>query len=217
MPLINPGSKAPDFTLPDQNGAHRSLSDFAGRSLILYFYPKDDTSGCTAEACAFRDGLPAFNAAKAAIVGVSPDSSASHAKFARKYDLPFTLLADAPGPDGTPGVCDDYGVWQEKSMYGKAYMGVVRTTYLIDAKGVVRRRWDKVSVTGHADEVLAELGGTGAKPAAVVEPKPSKAKTPPKAKPGAKKPSPATKKAARTAKPGGKKKAGTTKKKAKAR
>jgi thioredoxin-dependent peroxiredoxin len=212
MPLINPGSKAPDFTLPDQNGAHRSLSDFAGRSLILYFYPKDDTSGCTAEACAFRDGLPAFNSAKAAIVGVSPDSEASHAKFARKYNLNFTLLADVPGPDGTPGVCDDYGVWHEKSMYGKTYMGVVRTTYLIDAKGVVRRRWDKVSVTGHADEVLAELGGAGAKSAAIVEPKPRKTK----AKSGAK-PAPAKKKAARTAKPGGKKKAGTTGKKTKAR
>jgi peroxiredoxin Q/BCP len=157
MPLIDPGAKAPAFKLPDQTGAMHALKDFAGKPVVLYFYPKDDTSGCTKEACAFRDLLPQFSASKAVLLGVSPDDSKSHAKFAKKFDLPFTLLADVPSEDGVPAVCDAYGVWQEKSMYGRRYMGVARTTYLIDGKGAVVRRWDKVKVDGHAKEVLAAL------------------------------------------------------------
>ncbi len=157
MPLIDPGKKAPAFRLPDQNGTMHALKDYAGSPVVLYFYPKDDTSGCTAEACAFRDLLPKFTKSKAVVLGVSPDDSTRHAKFAAKYNLNFTLLADVPGDDGTPKVCDKYGVWQEKSMYGRTYMGVVRTTYLIDADGRVARRWDKVKVAGHAEEVLAAV------------------------------------------------------------
>ncbi|MCA9296538.1 MAG: peroxiredoxin, partial [Phycisphaerales bacterium] len=128
----------------------------------LYFYPKDDTSGCTKQACAFRDHRPDFDAIDVTVLGVSPDDPSSHERFAHKFDLNFTLLADVPekskdaGPEdkGTPKVCDAYGVWQQKSMYGKTYMGVVRTTYLIDANGKVARRWDKVKVDGHVEEVL---------------------------------------------------------------
>jgi peroxiredoxin Q/BCP len=155
--LINPGAKAPAFSLPDQAGEIHALKDFAGRPLVLYFYPKDDTSGCTKEACAFRDLLPKFSRSKAAVLAVSPDDSKSHAKFAKKFDLPFTLLADVPGDKSVPAVCDAYGVWQEKSMYGRKYMGVARTTYLIDGKGVVVKRWDKVKVDGHAEDVLAAV------------------------------------------------------------
>src|SRR5690606_14152063 len=115
------------------------------------------TSGCTDEACQFRDLFPKFEQSTAVIIGISPDSPASHRKFADKHKLPFTLLADEPGKDGPPKVCDKYGVWQEKSMYGKKYMGVVRTTYLIDADGKVARRWDKVKVPGHAEAVLEEI------------------------------------------------------------
>jgi thioredoxin-dependent peroxiredoxin len=157
MPLIEEGKKAPAFTLPDQDGEKHALKDYAGRPIVLYFYPKDDTSGCTAEACAFRDLLPKFETSEAVIFGVSPDDVDSHAKFAAKYDLNFTLLADVPEKSGTPKVCDTYGVWHEKSMYGRKYMGVARTTYLIDADGKVARRWDSVKVPGHADEVLAAI------------------------------------------------------------
>ena len=121
---------------------------------MLYFYPKDDTSGCTAEACQFRDLLPNFKKINAVVLGVSPDDMHSHAKFANKHDLNFTLLADEYDASDTPIACEAYGVWQEKSMYGNSYMGVVRTTYLIDRKGKVVRRWDKVKVPGHAEEVL---------------------------------------------------------------
>jgi thioredoxin-dependent peroxiredoxin len=157
MPVIEVGKKAPAFTLPDQDGAKHSLKDFASRSVVLYFYPKDDTSGCTKEACAFRDLLPRFKNGKAVILGVSPDDVSSHAKFAAKFDLTFPLLADVPGQDGAPSVCEQYGVWQEKSMYGRKYMGVVRTTYLIDGDGNVARRWDNVKVPGHADDVLRAI------------------------------------------------------------
>jgi peroxiredoxin Q/BCP len=155
MPLINPGQKAPAFSLPDQTGKRHALKDYAGQPVVLYFYPKDDTSGCTKEACAFRDLLPKFSKSKAVVLGLSPDDSKSHAKFAAKFDLPFTLLADEPEDGGAPRVCDSYGVWQEKSMYGRKYMGVARTTYLIDAHGKVARRWDKVKVDGHAEDVLS--------------------------------------------------------------
>jgi peroxiredoxin Q/BCP len=164
MPLIDAGRKAPVFTLPDQDGEKHALKDYLGRPVVIYFYPKDNTSGCTKEACAFRDLMPQFEKLDAAVLGVSPDSSTSHGNFISKHDLNFTLLADVPdektlGELGkpTPTVCAKYGVWQKKSMYGREYMGVVRTTYLIDADGKVAQRWDKVKVPGHADAVLDAL------------------------------------------------------------
>ena len=152
MPLIEPGKKAPAFALRDQSGKAHRLSDFAGRPLILYFYPKDDTPGCTKEACAFQASLPRFKSSKAAVLGISILDQASKAKFAKKYGLAFPLLADADH-----AVAEKYGVWQEKSNYGRKYMGIARTTYLIGADGKVQKRWDKVKVDGHADEVLAAL------------------------------------------------------------
>ncbi len=154
MALIEVGSKAPAFTLRDQRGRLHALGDYAGRTLVLYFYPKDDTTGCTAEACQFRDHQPDFSKIKAAVLGVSPDPEDSHRSFADKHGLNFPLLADLPDADGNPPVCRAYGVWQEKSMYGRKYMGVARTTYLIGADGVVKRRWDSVKVPGHSGEVL---------------------------------------------------------------
>jgi peroxiredoxin Q/BCP len=152
MPLIDPGKKAPSFALKDQEGRTHKLSDYAGQPLVLYFYPKDDTPGCTAEACAFRDNLPRFKKSKAAVLGVSILNEKSKAKFAAKYDVNFPLLAD---PDHE--VAEKYGVWQEKSRYGRKYMGIARTTYLIDAAGKVARRWDNVKVDGHAEAVLAAV------------------------------------------------------------
>ena len=157
MALIDVGRKAPAFTLPDQDGTKHALKDCAGKPVVVYFYPKDDTSGCTLEACQFRDQQPDFAKVKATVFGVSPDSIESHRKFVSKHDLNFTLLADAKDADGDPKVCAKYGVWQEKSMYGRKYMGVVRTTYLIDVTGKVARRWDKVKVPEHAEEVLAAI------------------------------------------------------------
>ncbi len=147
---VEVGDKAPDFTLPGDGGGTVSLKALKGKTVVLYFYPKDDTSGCTAEACAFRDALPDFSKVKAEIVGVSRDPVASHDKFKTKYDLPFPLASDVDGK-----VCQAYGVWVEKSMYGKKYMGIERATFLIDGKGVVRKLWRKVKVPGHAEEVLA--------------------------------------------------------------
>jgi peroxiredoxin Q/BCP len=152
VPLIDEGKKAPAFSLPDQSGKTHSLKDYAGRPVVLYFYPKDDTPGCTSEACSFRDALPDFSKVKATVLGVSVLDSASKAKFATKHALNFPLLADEDH-----AVAEKYGAWQEKSMYGRKYMGVARMTYLIDAAGKVAKRWDKVSVSGHADEVLAAL------------------------------------------------------------
>jgi peroxiredoxin Q/BCP len=149
MPLIDPGKTAPSFVLHDQENHAHKLSDYAGRPVVLYFYPKDDTPGCTAEACAFRDNLPRFKKSAAAVFGVSILDEKSKAKFAAKHDLNFPLLADSDH-----GVAEKYGVWQEKSRYGRKYMGIVRTTYLIGPDGKVARRWDKVSVDGHAEEVL---------------------------------------------------------------
>lgn len=160
MPLIEVGSRAAAFSLTDQNGKLHTLAAYKGRKVVLYFYPKDDTPGCTDQACQFRDGLSDLNGLNAVVLGVSPDDAASHLKFAKKHGLTFPLLADVPPKGGEPAVCEAYGVWQEKSMYGKKYMGVVRTTYLIDEKGVVKQRWDKVSVPGHAAEVLAALEAT---------------------------------------------------------
>ena len=152
MSLIDPGKKAPSFSLKDQDGKTHKLSDYEGRPVVLYFYPKDDTPGCTAEACAFRDNLPKFKPGKAAILGVSILDEASKAKFAEKYDLNFPLLAD---PDHA--VAEKYGAWQERSMYGRKFMGVSRVPYLIGPDGKVVQRWDKVKVEGHADEVLAAV------------------------------------------------------------
>jgi peroxiredoxin Q/BCP len=149
VPLIEEGQKAPAFALPDQNGAVRRLKDYAGQPVVIYFYPKDDTPGCTTEACSFRDALPDFSKVKATVVGVSVLDSASKAKFAKKHALNFPLLADEDH-----AVAEKYGAWQEKSMYGKKYMGVARITYLIDPAGKVARRWDKVSVGTHAGEVM---------------------------------------------------------------
>jgi len=150
--MIDPGKKAPAFSLPDQDGQRHSLADYAGRPVVIYFYPKDDTPGCTKESCAFQDNLPTFKKSKAAVLGVSVLGTASKAKFAAKYGLTFPLLADEDH-----AVMEKYGVWQEKSMYGKKYMGVARTTYLIGADGKVARRWDAVKVDGHAEEVLAAV------------------------------------------------------------
>ena len=148
---VTVGQPAPGFSLPSDDGSV-SLEDFRGRLLVLYFYPKDDTSGCTSEAKAFRDAYPRFVAAGAEILGVSRDGVASHAKFRAKHDLPFRLVSDAEGR-----LCEAYGVWKQKSMYGRTYMGIERTTVLIDGEGMVRRIWSKVKVGGHADEVLTAL------------------------------------------------------------
>lgn len=149
MSLIEPGSQAPAFTLKDQDGATHRLSDYAGQPVVMYFYPKDDTPGCTRESCAFEETLPKFSKHKAVVLGVSILDEASKAKFAAKYDLTFPLLADVDHV-----VAEKYGVWKERSMYGRKFMGVMRTTYLIDAAGKVARRWDTVKVDGHAEEVL---------------------------------------------------------------
>lgn len=150
--MLKPGDPFPDFELQDQNGTTVRKADLLGSRSIVYFYPKDDTSGCTAEACGFRDTLPKFSGAK--IYGVSPDTVKSHAKFVKKYDLNFTLLAD---PDRS--LIEMLGLWVEKSMYGKKYMGVARTTFLLDAEGRVEQVWEKVKPEGHEKEVLAALGG----------------------------------------------------------
>jgi peroxiredoxin Q/BCP len=152
MSLIDPGKKAPAFTLKDQEGRPHSLSDYTGRAVVLYFYPKDDTPGCTTESCAFQSLLPKFKKMKAEVLGMSILDEASKARFAAKHDLTFPLLADA-----NHEVAEKYGVWQEKSNYGKKYMGIARTTYLIGPDGKVQKRWDKVKVDGHADEVLKAI------------------------------------------------------------
>jgi peroxiredoxin Q/BCP len=147
--LIEEGKKAPAFKLKDQNGKTISLNDFNGQNVVLYFYPKDDTSGCTKEACNFRDDLPKFGKLDAVILGVSPDSVESHKKFAAKYKLPFTLLSDEE-----KNVIKKYDVWKEKSMYGRKYMGVERSTFIIDKKGKIRKLFRKVKVDKHNDEVM---------------------------------------------------------------
>ena len=157
MTELTEGDKAPAFSLPVSEQETFTLSDAQGKNLVLYFYPKDDTSGCTKEACQFRDQKPDFKKVKAVVLGVSPDSVDSHRKFVDKHELNFTLLSDPKDADGNPKICGKYGVWQEKSMYGRKYMGVVRTTYLIDAKGKVAQRWDKVKVPDHADAVLEAI------------------------------------------------------------
>jgi peroxiredoxin Q/BCP len=143
------GDKAPDFTMPTDGAGTVSLAGLKGRKVILYFYPKDDTPGCTKEACGFRDALPDFHGSGAVVIGVSKDTVARHDKFKAKYELPFTLAADVDG-----SVTEAYGCWVEKSLYGKKYMGIDRATFLIDGDGVVRGIWHKVKVDGHVDAVL---------------------------------------------------------------
>jgi peroxiredoxin Q/BCP len=152
MPLIEPGKKAPAFSLKDQQGTTHKLSDYAGRPVILFFYPKDDTPGCTKESCAFQESLPKLKPSKAVVLGVSILDEKSKARFAQKYNLTFPLLADVDHE-----VAEKYGVWQEKSLYGRKFMGIARTTYLIGPDGKVQQRWDNVKVDGHADAVLETL------------------------------------------------------------
>jgi peroxiredoxin Q/BCP len=149
MALIDLGKKAPAFNLKDQDGKAHRLAEYAGQPVVLYFYPKDDTPGCTTEACAFRDNLPRFKKSKAVVLGVSILDEASKARFAQKHDLNFPLLADADH-----AVAEKYGVWQKKSLYGRQFMGIARTTYLIGADGKVVQRWDNVKVNNHAAAVL---------------------------------------------------------------
>ena len=150
--MLSEGTLAPDFTLPDQNGEPKSLKDYRGQKVILYFYPKDMTAGCTKQACGFADLYPQFLEKGAAVLGVSKDSVASHKKFEEKYGLPFTLLSD---PELK--VIQAYGVWQEKVNYGKVSMGVVRTTYLIDENGVIVKAMGKVKAAENPAQMLAEL------------------------------------------------------------
>ncbi len=147
--MVEEGKKAPDFTLPANGGEKIKLSQFKGRPVVVYFYPKDDTSGCTKEAIAFSLLLPEFEKIDAAIIGISPDSAESHDKFIAKHDLAVTLAADEEKK-----VAEKYGVWVEKSMYGRKFLGVERSTFLIDRKGKVAKVWRKVKVNGHADAVL---------------------------------------------------------------
>jgi peroxiredoxin Q/BCP len=154
MKLLAVGDKAPDFATADQSGERVSLKDFRGKKVVLYFYPKDDTPGCTKEACSFRDGFSKFRRRKIEILGVSVDDEESHKKFAEKYDLPFRLLADAE-----KRIVKDYGVWGEKSLYGRKYIGTNRVTYVIDERGKIVAVWPKVKPDGHADEILAAIGG----------------------------------------------------------
>ena len=146
------GSKAPAFTLPDQDGEVHSLKNYAGKWVLVYFYPKDDTPGCTKEACALRDTFPSFGKLKAKVFGVSADTVASHKKFAAKYKLPFTLLADTEKV-----MIEKYGVWAEKSMYGRKYMGIVRESFLINEEGKVIKHYQNVKPAVHADEVIADI------------------------------------------------------------
>ncbi len=150
--MIDVGKEAPGFSVQADNGRDVTLASYRGRYVVLYFYPKDDTPGCTTEACELRDAFPRFRATDAVVLGVSPDSVASHQKFKAKFSLPFTLLADTDHV-----IAEAYGVWKEKSMYGRTYLGVERTTYLIDPNGVVVCVWPKVKAEGHAAAVAAAL------------------------------------------------------------
>ena len=149
MTELSTGDAAPDFNLPTNGGGSVALSNFEGKALVLYFYPKDDTTGCTAEAIAFTQYLPQFEALGATVVGVSPDSVKKHDNFARKRELSIILASDED-----TAVAQRYGVWKQKSMYGRSYMGIERSTFLIDKNGRINRIWFKVKVTGHVEEVL---------------------------------------------------------------
>lgn len=149
---LQEGDLAPAFTLESDGGEKVSLKDYKGKKVVLYFYPKDMTPGCTQEACDFRDSFARIKKSDAVVLGVSKDSVASHQKFKAKHDLPFALLSDSEGK-----VCELYGVWQEKSLYGKKFMGIVRSTFVIDEKGKILRAFPKVKVNGHVDEILDVL------------------------------------------------------------
>jgi peroxiredoxin Q/BCP len=152
MPRLEAGDRAPAFTLPDQDGKSVTLKDFAGSPLVVYFYPADDTPGCTKEACQFNDNLRAFSRAGVAVVGVSPDGATKHTAFRKKYGLKFPLLSDTDR-----SVMESYGAWGEKTMYGKKTVGTIRSTFLIDGKGKVTKAWYNVRADGHAAKVLEEL------------------------------------------------------------
>lgn len=152
MPILTEGDKAPDFKITTDEEKTVSLADYTGKNLVLYFYPKDDTPGCTMQACGFRDHLPAFGALKAEILGISKDPLVKHERFRDKYDLNFPL-----GSDGDGAMCEAYGVWIEKSMYGKKYMGIDRSTFLIGKDGAIRKIWRKVKVPGHVEEVMEAI------------------------------------------------------------
>lgn len=154
MPKLEAGTQAPTFTLPDQDNQLVSLDDFKGRRVLVYFYPKDDTPGCTREACQFNDNLHAFQRADVPVLGISPDDAASHQRFRSKYGLAFPLLSD---PDHQ--VLEAYDAWGEKTLYGKTSVGVLRSTFLIDQDGKIARAWYNVKADGHAARVLAEIGG----------------------------------------------------------
>jgi len=156
--VIKEGDKLPDFSLPADDGTVVTRDSLRGTNTVLYFYPKDDTSGCTKEACDFRDAFPRFGKTDAQVIGVSPDRVASHQKFKKKYALPFRLLADEDHK-----LADQFGVWKEKSMYGRTYMGIERTTVLLDRNGRVARIFPKVRVPGHVEEVEAALRELDAK------------------------------------------------------
>jgi len=156
MAELREGKKAPAFSLPASNGKRVSLGDFKGKKVVLYFYPKDNTSGCTKEACQFRDSSGNLEKRNAVVLGVSPDGMASHEKFIAKFGLPFLLLSDEDHK-----VAEKYGVWQEKSMYGKKYYGIVRSTFVINEKGNLAKVFPKVKVEGHSEEVLAALDEVG--------------------------------------------------------
>lgn len=150
--MLKIGDKAPDFSLPADDGSAISLKDLKGQKVILYFYPKDDTDGCTKEACAFRDNIKSFKKKDVIVIGVSKDSVKSHVKFKDKYDLNFPLLSDEEGK-----MLEAYGVWQEKSMYGRKYMGIVRTTFIINEKGIIEKIFEKVRVPKHIEALLSEV------------------------------------------------------------
>lgn len=154
--MLQQGDKAPDFTLPAADGSTVRLKDLKGKRVVLYFYPKDDTSGCTAQACDFRDNLASIRDQDAVVLGVSPDPLSSHVKFRNKYELNFPLLSDEDHQ-----VAEAYGVWKEKSMYGKKYWGIERSTFIIDEKGTLREVWRKVSPKGHAQRVREALAAMG--------------------------------------------------------
>ena len=152
--MLETGTKAPDFALPDQNGEIHKLSDYAGKKVILYFYPKDNTAGCTKQACGFSERYPQFTEKNAVVLGISKDSVASHKKFEEKYGLAFTLLSDTGHK-----VIEAYDVWKEKKNYGKVYMGIVRTTYLIDENGIIVKANDKVKAADDPENMLKEING----------------------------------------------------------
>jgi peroxiredoxin Q/BCP len=152
MSSVAVGDKVPDFAFQMTDGKTHHFADFAGKSIVLYFYPKDDTPGCTLEAQGFRDHMQEFSAKNAVIIGISKDNEKSHKKFREKYCLPFELIMDTEGM-----LAEAFGVWKEKSMYGKKYMGIERSTFLIDTEGRLAKEWRKVSVTGHVQAVLESL------------------------------------------------------------